>query len=227
MLPIRPDKPSGEPLRILCLGAHCDDIEIGAGGTVRRLIADREAVEVHWTVFASNPERGGEARASANSFLAGARSAAVDVRGFRESYFPDQWSAIKDAFEDVRATFAPDLVLTHHKSDAHQDHRVVSELTWNTFRDHLVLEYEIPKFDADLGRPNVFVPLDAETVEFKISTLTRVFATQREKVWFDEDTFRGILRLRGVESNAPDRFAEGFHARKLPLSFEGQQKRER
>ncbi|MCP3919090.1 MAG: PIG-L family deacetylase [bacterium] len=217
MLPIRPDKPTGEPLRILCLGAHCDDIEIGAGGTVRRLIADREAVDVHWTVFASNPEREGEARASAECFLAGARSAAIDVRGFRESYFPDQWSAIKDAFEDVRATFDPDVVLTHHKSDAHQDHRVVSELTWNTFRNHLVLEYEIPKYDADLGRPGLFVPLSVEAVERKVADILEHFPSQASRNWFDAETLRGLMRVRGVECASPTRYAEAFHARKLIL----------
>ncbi len=217
MLPLRLDKPSGEPLRILCLGAHCDDIEIGAGATLRRLIAEREVVDVRWTIFASDPAREAEARASAADFLEGANSADVEVRAVRESYFPDQWAAIKDAIGEVRADFSPDLVLTHHRHDAHQDHRVLSELTWNAFRDHLILEYEIPKYEGDLGRPNLFVPISEAAAERKIAGILEHYPSQAGRGWFDADTFRGLMRLRGVECAAPARFAEAFHVAKFTL----------
>lgn len=217
MLDLRFALPPAAPLRVLCLGAHCDDVEIGAGGTLRRLIAEHAAVDVRWVVFSSTPEREVEARASAGHFLAGAREAEVDVQRFRESYFPDQWAAIKDHFFRTRETFTPDVVLTHRSDDLHQDHRVLGELTWNTFRDHLVLEYEIPKFDADLGRPGVFAPLPRDVVDFKLEALARFYPSQAGKQWFDVQAFRAILRLRGLECNAPSGFAEAFHARKLRL----------
>ncbi|MFT5052960.1 MAG: LmbE family N-acetylglucosaminyl deacetylase [Chlamydiales bacterium] len=219
MLSIQFSSPADRPLRVLCLGAHCDDIEIGCGGTIRSLIAGERPVDFCWTVFSSNPARAQEAQAGAQAFLEGAHEQRVVLHEFRESFFPSEWEGIKEAFGRIRNDFEPDVVFTHRREDLHQDHRVISELTGNAFRDHLLLEYEIPKFDGDLGQPNVFVPLTTEAVDFKVATLMRVFATQLDKNWFDEDTFRAILRLRGVESNAPDRFAEAFHARKLPLKF--------
>ena len=215
MLGLRLDLPPGAPLRLLCLGAHCDDIEIGAGGTVRRLVAERAAVDVHWVVLSSTPERAAEARASAADVLEGAREVSLDVQTFRESYFPAEWTAIKDHLFDVRAAFSPDLVLTHHRGDRHQDHQAVAELTWNTFRDHLILEYEIPKLEGDLGRPNVHVPLDEATVEAKVESLLRRFPSQAGKGWFDREAFLALLRLRGLECNA--RYAEAFHGSKLLL----------
>lgn len=206
----------GAPLRVLCLGAHCDDIEIGAGATVRRLIREvgrSRPVHVHWEVLASTPEREAEARASAAEVLEGAAQSSVEVRTFRESYFPDQWSEIKDHMFEVRSSFTPDLVLSHHRQDRHQDHGVVAELTWNTFRDHLILEYEIPKYEGDLGRPNFFVRLEAAAASEKIESLRRHFLSQADKPWFDAETFRALMRLRGVESNAP--YAEAFHASKI------------
>ena len=223
MLPLQLANPGDRPLRVLCLGAHCDDIEIGCGGTLRTLIegsrAGGRAVDFRWTVFSSNPEREAEAQAGAKAFLEGAHESTVVVHGFRESFFPSQWEDIKKTMGGIRSEFEPDVVFTHRGPDKHQDHRVISELSWNAFRDHLILEYEIPKFDADLAQPNVLVPLEPEIVDFKIETIARVFETQRDKTWFDADTFRGLMRLRGVELNSPSRFAEGFHARKLPLSF--------
>ena len=215
MLGLRLDLPPGAPLRLLCLGAHCDDVEIGAGGTIRRLIERHAPVDVHWEVLASTPEREREARASAAEWLQGARSATVEVRAFRESYFPEAWAALKDHLFAVRSAFSPDLVLTHRRADRHQDHRTLGELTWNTFRDHLILEYEVAKYEGDLGHPNVYVPLQEPEVEQKIARLRRHFASQASKPWFDAESFRALLRLRGVECNA--RFAEAFHGSKLVL----------
>lgn len=218
MLRLSPDRPSGEPLRVLCLGAHSDDVEIGCGGLVRRLVEGARPVHVRWVVFSAPAERTEEARASAADFLAGAAQSEVEVLAFRESFFPAQWSEIKIAFEGHKS-FAPDLVLTHRRRDEHQDHRTLAELTWNTFRNHLVLEYEIAKYEGDLGRPEVFVPLTAEQVEYKVRALQQHFASQRSRSWFDESTFRGLMRIRGVECNAPSGYAEAFHGRKLVLNF--------
>jgi LmbE family N-acetylglucosaminyl deacetylase len=205
------------PRRILCLGAHCDDIEIGCGGTVLDLTERRRDVSVTWVVFSGDETREREARASAALFLAAARASTVTVHRFRDGFFPYVGAQIKEAFEALKRTIAPDLVLTHHGADRHQDHRLISELTWNTFRDQLILEYEIPKYDGDFGSPNVLVELDETICERKIRHLVESFKTQHAKPWFTEDTFRAVLRLRGMEANSPTRFAEGFYARKLVL----------
>jgi len=204
------------PLRLLCLGAHSDDLEIGAGGTVRRLLREHPGAHVRWVVFSAPGERAEEARKSAAFFLAEAGSAAVDHHAFRESYFPWQGAEIKDAFEALKS-FAPDVVLTHWVGDAHQDHRTLAELTWNTFRDHLVLEYEIPKYDGDLGRPSLYVPLARAEAEAKVKALMEHFGSQRSRRWFTPDTFFALLRLRGVECNAAEGFAEAFHCRKWTI----------
>jgi LmbE family N-acetylglucosaminyl deacetylase len=204
------------PLRILALGAHSDDIEIGAGGALRRLLRERPGTEVRYVVFSAPGERAEEARKSAAFFLADAGEAQVDLHTFRESYFPWEGAAIKDAFEALKP-FAPDLVLSHWGSDAHQDHRTLSELGWNTFRDHLVLEYEIPKYDGDMGRPGLFVPLSRAEAEAKVAALMEHFGTQRSRRWFTPDTFYALLRLRGIECNASSGFAEAFHVRKIVL----------
>ncbi|MEZ5817617.1 MAG: PIG-L deacetylase family protein [Hyphomicrobiaceae bacterium] len=209
--------PTARPRRILCLGAHSDDIEIGAGATILGWIAAGQAVEVHWSVLSAAGVRAAEARASAESFLAGAARAEIETCAFGDGYFPAARSEIKDWFESLKKRVEPDLILTHHRDDAHQDHRLVSELTQNTFRDHLTLEYEIPKWDGDLGRPNVFVPAKAAILDRKIELLMQNFATQRSKDWFDAETFRGLARLRGMECRAPERFAEAFHARKVVI----------
>ena len=206
---------AGAPLTILCLGAHCDDLEIGAGGAILRLLAERPGSTVHWVVFASNPERAAEARASASEILAGAGRSHVEVNEFRESFFPYVGSAIKDHFEKIKASVSPDLVLTHRTRDLHQDHRTIAELTWNTFRDHLILEFEIPKYEGDLGQPNVFVPLTRAFAERKVALILRHFRSQAGRRWFRAETFESLLRLRGIECNAPEGFAEAFHARKL------------
>jgi LmbE family N-acetylglucosaminyl deacetylase len=202
-------------LTVLCIGAHSDDIEIGCGGTVLRLLEEMPAVDVHWVVLGAAGPRGTEAVASANKFLAKARTKKIVVKEFRDGFFPYTGSEIKEFFEELKLACAPDLVLTHYRDDLHQDHRLVSELTWNTFRDHLILEYEIVKFDGDLGIPNFFVQLADATCRQKVQNLMDCFGTQRSKRWFTEDTFLAMLRLRGIECNAQDRYAEAFYCRKV------------
>jgi LmbE family N-acetylglucosaminyl deacetylase len=209
--------PEDRPLQVLCLGAHCDDIEIGCGGTVLRTVAELPRVAVHWVVLTSNPEREAEARASAAAFLTGAEQACVDVRSFRESYLPYVAADVKDYFEGLKRAVRPDVIFTHQRGDLHQDHRLVNELTWNSFRDSLILEYEIPKWDGDLGCPNVFVPLSSTVAGVKIDLALEHFASQRARQWFDTETFTALMRLRGMECNAPDRRAEAFYVRKLAL----------
>jgi LmbE family N-acetylglucosaminyl deacetylase len=209
----------GESLRLLCLGAHADDIEIGCGATILDLLARGARLEVDWCVLSANPTRAAEARSSAAAFLEGAAAARVEVEDFRDGHFPWQGSAIKGWFETLKDRPRPDLILTHTGDDRHQDHRLVRELTWNTFRDHTILEYEIPKWDGDLGRPAVYVPVSEAAVERKVLLLRHHFPTQAEKPWFDRDTFRGLARLRGMECVSPTRFAEAFFAPKLRLDL--------
>ena len=198
-------------LRVLAIGSHADDIEIGCGGTLLRLADELEALELHWVVLSAEGERADEARASAASW-----GAAAEVLGFRDAFFR-YGAEVKEFFEELKGRFEPDLVLTHHDADRHQDHRLVAELTWNTFRDHLILEYEIPKYDGDLGTPNVYFHLAEEVARRKVGLLLDAFPSQREKRWFTEDLFMGLMRVRGMESNSPSGLAEGFHARKLSL----------
>lgn len=204
------------PLRqILCLGAHSDDIEIGCGGTLACLLEAHPDAQVTWVVFSAEPPRDTEARSSAREWLAGRGTLDLRVHCHRTSYFPSEQVALKERFEELKAQLAPDLIFTHHRHDRHQDHRTLWELTWNTFRHHLVLEYEIPKYDADLGAPNCFVPLPAALVERKVEHLLRHFGTQANKHWFTADLFRGLMRVRGMECGATH--AEAFHAPKLVL----------
>ncbi len=207
------------PLRILCLGAHCDDIEIGCGGTILRLLRDLKDVSIFWVVLSSGDRRGEEARRSASEFLRGARETAVELKEFRNGFFPYAGGEIKEYFEALKGNIQPDLIFTHYRHDLHQDHRVVSELTWNTFRTHMILEYEIPKYDGDLGSPNLFVPLDRGVCAAKIEIIMRAFPSQREKKWFTEDLFLSMMRIRGMECNSPDNLAEAFYCRKATLHF--------
>jgi LmbE family N-acetylglucosaminyl deacetylase len=200
--------------RILCLGAHSDDIEIGCAGTLLQLLTTIPRAHVRWVVFSGDDRRSAEARGSATRLLGDVADIVVDAQAFRDGYFPYS-PEIKDYFETLKAQPTWDLILTHNRDDRHQDHRLISDLTWNTFRNHLVLEYEIPKYDGDLGQPNVFVPLSHDVTRQKISHLMNEFASQRDKRWFSEETFLGLMRLRGVESAAPDGMAEAFYARKL------------
>jgi len=211
-----PDRENGRPLRILCLGAHSDDIEIGCGGAILRL-RESEAVEIQWVVFSATGERGEEAKTSAEKFAGISNLRAIDLKAFRDGFLPYDGARVKDTFEELKVAFSPDLIFTHTSKDAHQDHRLVCELTWNTFRDHLILEYEIPKYDGDLGQPNVFVPLSAEISRRKVDYLMDVFATQRQKRWFRAETFEAMMRLRGMECNAAEGLAEAFYCRKMTL----------
>jgi LmbE family N-acetylglucosaminyl deacetylase len=203
------------PRRVLALGAHADDIEIGCGGALLRLVAEHPGLEVTWAVFCSNPQRAAEARASAAAFLEGAGRAHVVVGAHRDGFLPYEGAAIKDEFEVLKREVSPDLILTHFRDDRHQDHRLVSELTWNTWRDHLILEYEIPKYDGDLGAPNLFAALPAAVMERKAALILRHFPSQAGKHWFTADLFKALARIRGMECAAPDGFAEGFYARKV------------
>jgi LmbE family N-acetylglucosaminyl deacetylase len=207
----------GHRLSVLCLGAHSDDIEIGAGGTILQWIASGVELDIHWCVFSATGARAHEAESSAAAFLAGASRTRITLAQFRDGFFPYQGSDIKAFVEDLKRSTNPDVVLTHRGDDAHQDHREVSRLTWNTFRDHLVLEYEIPKWDGDLERPNVYVPLQGEILKRKIDLLLAHFGTQRSKDWFDAETFRGLARLRGMECRSQGRYAEAFFAKKITL----------
>jgi len=209
---------NGDPCAILCLGAHADDIEIGAGGTLLAWIAKNRGLDIAWCVLSGVGAREDEARNSARDFLHGARSSRIEVMQFKDGFFPSQGNEIKRWFEGLKTQINPDLILTHRWDDAHQDHREVSRLTWNTFRNHLILEYEIPKWDGDLGQPNLYVPLSPQILARKTSLLMAHFGSQRSKHWFDEETFRGLARLRGMECRAPERYAEGLFARKLLLA---------
>jgi LmbE family N-acetylglucosaminyl deacetylase len=215
-LPFR--KESDARLKILCLGAHCDDIELGCGGTILKLLEQHRNASVCWVVFSSDEQRAEEARQSAGMFLRRADSRNVVIKDFRNSFFPYTGAEIKAYFEQLKRDFSPDVVFAHYRNDLHQDHRVISELTWNSFRDHLILEYEIPKYDGDFGSPNSFVHLDESVARKKIDIIMKSFRSQHDKRWFDEETFMAVLRLRGMESNSTAKYAEGFYCRKLVLT---------
>ncbi|HTO62034.1 MAG TPA: PIG-L deacetylase family protein [Bradyrhizobium sp.] len=207
----------GDRLSVLCLGAHSDDIEIGAGGTLLSWLEQGIRLDVHWCVLSGVDERGIEARASANDFLADAPERTVEIMNFRDGFFPEQGEQIKVWFEQLKRRVNPDVILTHRRDDGHQDHRQVNRLVWNTFRDHLVLEYEIPKWDGDMARPNIYMPVSASVMKRKVELLMAHFGSQRSKQWFDPETFLGLARLRGMECRASERYAEAFVARKLSL----------
>ena len=214
-VPLTLPVPRGRPLRVLCLGAHSDDIEIGCGGTMLNLAAQRR-IDCQWIVFsgAASP-REDEARRGARRFLGRGGANRVEVHGFRDGFFPAAFTEIKEQFEALGAGPRPDVIFTHFRLDRHQDHRVISDLTWNTFRSHLVLEYEVPKYDGDLGRPNLYVPLSRAATRAKVRHLLAVFGSQRGRRWFTSDTFDGLLRLRGIEAGAAEGYAEAFHAHKV------------
>jgi LmbE family N-acetylglucosaminyl deacetylase len=207
----------GDQLSVLCLGAHSDDIEIGAGATLLSMMDRGVRLEVHWCVLSAVENREKEAEASAVEFLSQAARAQFEVMSFRDGFFPEQGEEIKSWFEKLNERTNPDLILTHRRDDAHQDHRQVCRLTWNTFRDHCILEYEIPKWDGDMGRPNLYVPISERALQRKVDLLMSHFGSQRSKQWFDPDTFFGLARLRGMECRASERYAEAFFARKLAL----------
>jgi LmbE family N-acetylglucosaminyl deacetylase len=204
--------------RVLCLGAHSDDIEIGCGGTVLRMIERSKTIEFYWLVLSSNPRRAKEAESSANAFLRRARKKTVVVKSFRDGFLPYLGPPVKECFEELKKVFAPDVIFTHCRHDLHQDHRLVCELTWNTFRHHFILEYEVPKYDADLRSPNFFVPLSDAQACRKVNSLMRHFTTQQNKRWFSEELFYGLMRLRATEVASPTRYSEAFYCRKALLA---------
>jgi LmbE family N-acetylglucosaminyl deacetylase len=210
-------KQNPDSLKVLFLGAHSDDIEIGCGGTILRLANEYPDLDVTWVVFSAIGERGAEAKRSANIFLEKVNRREIILHDFRDGYFPYQGTQIKDIFEKLKLTVNPDIVFTHYRNDLHQDHRLLSELTWNTWRDHLILEYEIPKYDGDLGSPNFFFTLDRTFCDQKMSLLMQFFQTQMNKHWFTPETFTAVLRLRGIECKSPDGFAEAFYSRKITI----------
>ncbi len=212
------NKRSGEPARILCLGAHSDDLEIGCGGTILRLLHENPAYRVHWVVLSGAGPRGVEARTSAEQILSGANEKQIYCREFRDGFFPYDGAAIKDYFEELKRLVNPDIIFTHCHNDLHQDHRLVCELTWNTWRDHLILEYEIPKYDGDMGNPNLFVPIDEALARQKTQILLNSFVSQRSKRWFTEETFLALMRLRAVQAGVTANYAEAFYARKMILA---------
>lgn len=214
-----PKTEAGAPLKVLFLGAHSDDIEIGCGGTVLELIRARPDVEIKWVVFSAAGVRAAEARTAASLFIGDRATTAVELHEFRDGFFPVQLEAVKNTFEDIARSFRADIVFTHRREDRHQDHRTLSDLAWNTFRRAVILEYEIPKWDGDLGIPNVFLPLSSDVMDAKVRLLMEAFATQRSKDWFDHDTFRGLARLRGMECRSPSGFAEAFFGRKISFGW--------
>jgi LmbE family N-acetylglucosaminyl deacetylase len=215
MLRIEFTKDSRSTCKVLCLGAHSDDIEIGCGGTILRLTELYPNIEFYWIVFSSDERRAREASTGARAFIGHVKRRNVVLKNFREGFFPYVAVELKEYFEELKHQFNPDLIFTHYRHDLHQDHRLISELTWNTFRNHFILEYEIPKYDGDLGSPNVFVHLSPRLARQKIQHIMKSFRTQAKKHWFDEETFHGILRLRGVECCAPEKLAEAFYCRKI------------
>lgn len=212
------ERPPETPLRVLCLGAHADDIEIGCGGTVLKLVCARPQAVFQWVVFSAEGEREREARHSASLFLPSTSPHQIVVKGFRDGFFPYLGAAIKEYFEELKHDVAPDVIFTHYRGDRHQDHRLISDLTWNTFRDHLILEYEVPKYDGDLSSPNCYVPLDEAVCQRKTEYLVAAFKSQLGKRWFSAGTFHGLMRLRGIETGAPAAYAEAFYAHKLVVA---------
>jgi LmbE family N-acetylglucosaminyl deacetylase len=218
MVPLQIGRPEVRPARVLAIGAHPDDIEIGCAGTVLKLIEQAAISEVRWVVLSGDGERAKEARRSAEALLHDVPRSEVVVRDFPDGFFPYEGQRIKDFFEQLKADFSPDVVFTHQRADLHQDHRLSCELTWNTFRDHLILEYEVPKYDGDMSAPNTFVPIEESLHRRKIDHLMCYFGSQLSKRWFKEELFSSLLRLRGMECNSPSSYAEAFFCRKAVLA---------
>jgi LmbE family N-acetylglucosaminyl deacetylase len=218
MLPVLLGRPGAAPIKVLVLGAHSDDAEIGCGGTILKLAADDAIAEICWVVLSGQEVRIAEARGSAEALLDGVTNKTIVQPGFRDGFFPYDGAQVKSFFEELKRDFSPDLIFTHQRSDLHQDHRITCELTWNTFRDHLILEYEVPKYDGDMGRPNLYVTLGEDVSRRKIEHLMTHFGSQLSRRWFTEDLFSGLLRLRGMECNSPTSHAEAFYSRKVVLA---------
>jgi LmbE family N-acetylglucosaminyl deacetylase len=219
MIKLALDLDKGRSLRVLCLGAHSDDIEIGCGGTLLELAGAEQALDVRWVVFSGQRERSEEAQMSAAFWLRDVEQKEIELHGFEDGFFPSEWAAIKETFEQIKASFEPDIILTHCTGDLHQDHRTINELTWNTFRNHFILEYEIPKYDGDLRTPNCYIPLSVEAAKAKAKALIQLFESQAARHWFCEELFLGLMRIRGVESCAASGYAEAYYTRKTCLHF--------
>jgi LmbE family N-acetylglucosaminyl deacetylase len=217
MRPLNLAKETESPLQILCLGAHSDDIEIGCGGTILRFLQQYPDCVLHWVVFSALGVRADEAQRGAALFGGSSASRGLLLKSFQDGFLPFVGAEVKAVFEQLKQSLSPDLVFTHNRNDAHQDHRMLAELTWNTFRDHMILEYEIPKYDGDMGQPGVFVPLTAEVCKKKVHLIMDTFQSQSSKQWFQPETFLSLMRLRGMECNAPSGYAEAFFCRKLVL----------
>jgi LmbE family N-acetylglucosaminyl deacetylase len=217
MLPLTVGRQIEDVRVVLCLGAHCDDIEIGCGGTILQLLSVRPHLEIHWIIYSSSPKRAEEARKSASAFLEEVRHKSITIHEFRDGFFPFQGAEIKENFEALKEQLKPDIIFTHYREDLHQDHRTISDLTWNSFRDHVIFEYEIPKYDGDFGAPNLFAPLPKGVCQRKVETILDCFASQREKGWFSPELFFAALRIRGMEANAPTGYAEAFYCRKAVI----------
>lgn len=219
MLNLTPLLPRDRSLAILLLGAHSDDIEIGCGGTVLQLASSDLNIEIHWVVFSAIDERRIEAEVSARDFLGGIAKTSIELLEYPDTYFPVHYGALKDSFKALSRQVTPDIVFTHYRDDLHQDHRTISELTWTAFRDNLILEYEIPKYDGDFGQPNLFVPIPEDICRMKTSKLQQHFASQKNKTWFTDDLFSSVMRLRGVEARSPTGYAEAFYTRKARVTW--------
>jgi LmbE family N-acetylglucosaminyl deacetylase len=217
MIHINLDRAETNELQILCLGAHADDIEIGCGGTILRLAEQYPGCVLHWVVFSATGVREAEARHAAALFAGSTTLKGLLLKAFPDGFMPFVGAEVKAAFEELKQTVSPDVIFTHNRRDAHQDHRLIAELTWNTFRNHLILEYEIPKYDGDLGQPSLFVPLSLEAYQTKVRYIMDAFQSQQSKRWFEEETFLALMRLRGMECNAPSGYAEAFYCHKLVL----------
>jgi LmbE family N-acetylglucosaminyl deacetylase len=217
MIGLNLDHDRSGPLKILCLGAHCDDIEIGCGGTLLKLLSAHPEAEVLWVVFCSTEERAQEARRCAEEFLKGSSRKRIQVFGYRDGFLPYDGAGVKEHFEALKKEFDPHIIFTHYLQDRHQDHRLISDLTWNTWRNHLILEYEIPKYDGDLGSPNVFVDLGETLCAAKVESIMRCYKSQRSKHWFEKELFLGLARVRGLESASKS--AEAFYCRKVLLQW--------
>jgi LmbE family N-acetylglucosaminyl deacetylase len=217
MMKLKLDHQAVRPLEILCLGAHADDVEIGCGGTILRLAQQYPGCVFHWVVFSATGVRENEARRAATLFAGPTALRGPLLKAFPDGFMPFVGAEVKAVFEELKKSVSPDVIFTHYGKDAHQDHRQVSELTWNTFRDHLILEYEIPKYDGDMGQPNLFIPLELQHCEKKVENLMDAFESQRSKRWFQKETFLSLMRLRGMECNAPSGYAEAFYSRKVVL----------
>ncbi len=217
MIRLKPDGGAKRALNVLCLGCHSDDIEIGCGGSILRLAAEYPDSTFSWVVFSAIGARAAEAQHAVAQFVEPSRLKSVILKTFPDGFMPFVGADIKNLFEGLKREVSPDIIFTHNRTDAHQDHRLISDLTWNTFRDHLILEYEIPKYDGDMGRPGVFIPLAKDVCEKKVGLIVNTFKSQSEKRWFERETFLSLMRLRGMECNSPSGYAEAFYGRKLVL----------